>query len=216
MPADTINTMNRYARDLCRPGHDSRVRGFPCKELAGLGGGAGCGRAPEGPHRQRPSPGLGAHDPGARHLPGRDRRDRGLTSPLHPVAGARGEVSDPHLQHQRQRIGTLRGTRRRHTEQDWSVTGVPSLNRMMQGQRDLVPVGEMLLSELAPLVNAQHGIVYVAPKWRGRHSLPAAGDLRRSEAGAQPRRCAIGGGLAHDSFADARSGAAARPSAGSA
>ena len=32
---------------------------------------------------------------------------------------------------------------------------------MMQGQRDLVTVGNMLLAELAPLVNAQQGIVYV-------------------------------------------------------
>ena len=31
---------------------------------------------------------------------------------------------------------------------------------MLQGQRDLVTVGKLLLSELAPLVNAQQGSVY--------------------------------------------------------
>ena len=31
---------------------------------------------------------------------------------------------------------------------------------MLQGQRDLVTVGQMLLSELAPLVNAQQGAMY--------------------------------------------------------
>jgi hypothetical protein len=31
---------------------------------------------------------------------------------------------------------------------------------MLQGQRDLFTVGEMLLSELAPLVNAQRGTIY--------------------------------------------------------
>src|SRR5439155_22009993 len=31
---------------------------------------------------------------------------------------------------------------------------------MLQGQRDLATVGRMLLSELAPLVNAQHGVIY--------------------------------------------------------
>src|SRR3569833_2541112 len=31
---------------------------------------------------------------------------------------------------------------------------------MLQGQRDLVTVGKMLLSELAPLVDAQHGVIY--------------------------------------------------------
>ena len=31
---------------------------------------------------------------------------------------------------------------------------------MLQGQRDLVTVGKLLLSELAPLVNARQGTVY--------------------------------------------------------
>ncbi len=31
---------------------------------------------------------------------------------------------------------------------------------MLQGQRDLFTVGKMLLSELAPLVNAQQGTIY--------------------------------------------------------
>ena len=31
---------------------------------------------------------------------------------------------------------------------------------MLQGQRDLSTVGRMLLSELAPLVNAQQGVIY--------------------------------------------------------
>jgi hypothetical protein len=31
---------------------------------------------------------------------------------------------------------------------------------MLQGQRDLTTVGKMLLSELAPLVNAQQGVIY--------------------------------------------------------
>ena len=31
---------------------------------------------------------------------------------------------------------------------------------MLQGQRDLVTVGQMLLSELTPLVNAHMGVIY--------------------------------------------------------
>src|SRR4030095_15295656 len=34
------------------------------------------------------------------------------------------------------------------------------LTGMLQGQRDLTTVGRMLLSELAPLVNAQQGVIY--------------------------------------------------------
>ena len=32
---------------------------------------------------------------------------------------------------------------------------------MLQGQRDLATVGRMLLSELAPLINAQNGVIYL-------------------------------------------------------
>ena len=58
-------------------------------------------------------------------------------------------------------IGNLRATTERNTEQDWLKTNLAKFSRMMQGQRDLVTVGQMLLAELAPLVNAQQSIVYV-------------------------------------------------------
>ncbi|HSF68693.1 MAG TPA: HAMP domain-containing protein [Nitrospiraceae bacterium] len=57
-------------------------------------------------------------------------------------------------------IRTLRATTDQNTEQDWLKTNVAKFTRMMQGQRDLVTVGKMLLSELTQLVNAQYGTVY--------------------------------------------------------
>ena len=42
----------------------------------------------------------------------------------------------------------------RNTEQDWLKTNLAKFTNMLQGQRDLSTVGRMLLSELAPLVNA--------------------------------------------------------------
>jgi len=57
-------------------------------------------------------------------------------------------------------IGNLRVTTERNEEQDWLKTNLAKFTRMLQGQRDLVTVGEMLLSELAPLVNAQQGTIY--------------------------------------------------------
>ena len=39
---------------------------------------------------------------------------------------------------------------------------------MLQGQRDLPKVGNMLLSELAPLVNAQNGVIYLAQTEEGK------------------------------------------------
>jgi HAMP domain-containing protein/signal transduction histidine kinase/DNA-binding response OmpR family regulator len=57
-------------------------------------------------------------------------------------------------------IDNLRLTTDRNTEQDWLKTNLARLTGMLQGQRDLSTVGRLLLSELAPLVNAQQGVIY--------------------------------------------------------
>jgi HAMP domain-containing protein/CheY-like chemotaxis protein/signal transduction histidine kinase len=57
-------------------------------------------------------------------------------------------------------IDNLRLTTDRNTEQDWLKTNLARFTSMLQGQRDLATVGRKLLSELAPLVNAQHGMIY--------------------------------------------------------
>ncbi len=57
-------------------------------------------------------------------------------------------------------INNLRLTTERNTEQDWLKTNLARFTGMLQGQRDLGTVGRMLLSELAPLVNAQQGVIY--------------------------------------------------------
>jgi HAMP domain-containing protein/CheY-like chemotaxis protein/signal transduction histidine kinase len=57
-------------------------------------------------------------------------------------------------------IDNLRLTTDRNKEQDWLKTNLARFTGMLQGQRDLATVGRMLLSELAPLVNAQQGVIY--------------------------------------------------------
>jgi CheY-like chemotaxis protein/signal transduction histidine kinase/HAMP domain-containing protein len=57
-------------------------------------------------------------------------------------------------------IGNLRLTTDRNTEQDWLKTNLAKFTSMLQGQRDLGTVGRLLLTELAPLVNAQLGVIY--------------------------------------------------------
>ena len=57
-------------------------------------------------------------------------------------------------------IDNLRLTTDRNMEQDWLKTNLARFTGMLQGQRDLSTVGRMLLSELAPLVNAQQGVIY--------------------------------------------------------
>jgi signal transduction histidine kinase/CheY-like chemotaxis protein/HAMP domain-containing protein len=60
-----------------------------------------------------------------------------------------------------QMIANLRETTAKNSEQDWLKTNVARFTRMLQGQRDLLAVSKMVLSELAPLVNAQHGTFYI-------------------------------------------------------
>jgi CheY-like chemotaxis protein len=57
-------------------------------------------------------------------------------------------------------IQNLRATTDQNTEQDWLKTNLAKFTRMLQGQRDLMTVGQILLSELAPLVGAQYGAIY--------------------------------------------------------
>ncbi|MEW6732288.1 MAG: HAMP domain-containing protein [Acidobacteriota bacterium] len=60
-----------------------------------------------------------------------------------------------------QMIANLRETTRKNTEQDWLKTNLAKFTRMLQGQRDLETVSKLILSELAPLVSAQHGVFYM-------------------------------------------------------
>jgi len=155
--ADTINSMT-YARDLRRPGHQ---RGARSRVEGRLGGQA--------------------------HVPGAAGTWKDLTANVNLLAAnltnqvraiaevatavtkgdltrsiqveARGEVSEL-KDNINAMIGNLRATTERNTEQDWLKTNLAKFSRMMQGQRDLVTVGKLLLSSLRA-VNAQQGIVYV-------------------------------------------------------
>ena len=57
-------------------------------------------------------------------------------------------------------ISNLRETTESNREQDWLKTNLAKFTGMLQGQRELNTVGQMLLTELAPLVNAQQGTIY--------------------------------------------------------
>jgi HAMP domain-containing protein/signal transduction histidine kinase/CheY-like chemotaxis protein len=89
-------------------------------------------------------------------------------------------------------IFNLKETTEKNTEQDWLKTNLARFTRMLQGQRDPLTVSKMILSELAPLVNAEHGVFYsmVGPNghpahlafqagyaYRQRKNLPKAFDL---------------------------------------
>ena len=58
-------------------------------------------------------------------------------------------------------IRNLKDTTLRSEEQNWLKTNLAKFSRMLQGQRDLLTVGKLILSELAPVVSAQHGVLYI-------------------------------------------------------
>ena len=93
---------------------------------------------------------------------------------------ARGEVADL-KDNINTMIDNLRLTTDRNTEQDWLKTNLARFTGMLQGQRDLATVGRLLLSELAPLVNAHQGLIYQMAEGR-RHTPEDAGELRQRSA----------------------------------
>src|SRR6185437_10947120 len=59
-------------------------------------------------------------------------------------------------------IRNLKDQTLKNAEQDWLKTNLARFSRMLQGERDLATVSLMIMSEVAPLVNAQYGVFYVA------------------------------------------------------
>jgi HAMP domain-containing protein/CheY-like chemotaxis protein/signal transduction histidine kinase len=105
---------------------------------------------------------------------------------------ARGEVAEL-KDNVNTMIGNLRATTERNQEQDWLKTNLAKFAGMLQGQRDLYTVGHNLLSELAPLVNAQQGAIYQVETVEDKPSLRLLATYahRRN----QPDRIPLGEGL---------------------
>ena len=116
---------------------------------------------------------------------------------------ARGEVADL-KDNINAMIGNLRATTERNTEQDWLKTNLAKFSRMMQGQRDLVTVGQMLLAELSPLVDAQQGIMYVVDADEVGVQLKQLAAYADAEESDQPRRYRLREGLVGQCAADGR------------
>jgi CheY-like chemotaxis protein/HAMP domain-containing protein len=60
-----------------------------------------------------------------------------------------------------QMIANLKETTEKNAEQDWLKTNLARFSRMMQGQRDLASVSQLIMSELTPLVGANHGAFFI-------------------------------------------------------
>jgi len=61
-----------------------------------------------------------------------------------------------------QMISNLKETTQKNAEQDWLKTNLARIGGMMQGQRDLQTVSRLIMSELTPVVSAQHGAFFLS------------------------------------------------------
>ncbi|PYC76969.1 hybrid sensor histidine kinase/response regulator [Streptomyces tateyamensis] len=61
-----------------------------------------------------------------------------------------------------QMIANLRETTRTNQEQDWHKTNIARFSGLLQGRRDLEAVASLIMSELTPVVSAQHGAFFLA------------------------------------------------------
>ena len=100
-------------------------------------------------------------------------------------------------------INNLRLTTDRNNEQDWLKTNLARFTSMVQGQRDLAAVGQLLLSELAPLVNAHRSVIYQMEAETDDLSLLAT--FADDGADGYPSRLARGAGVLGQAAVEKRS-----------
>ena len=102
-------------------------------------------------------------------------------------------------------IRNLKDQTLKNAEQDWLKTNLARFSRMLQGERDMATISNLIMSELAPLVNAQYGVFYVANDAEGPSSTL---DLVASYGAGNPdemkQRFALREGLIGQAAADKR------------
>ena len=103
-------------------------------------------------------------------------------------------------------IRNLKDQTLKNAEQDWLKTNLARFSRMLQGERDMATISNLIMSELAPLVNAQYGVFYVANDAEGGPSSTL--DLVASYGAGNPdemkQRFALREGLIGQAAADKR------------
>nr|WP_194283072.1 HAMP domain-containing protein [Saccharothrix syringae] len=105
---------------------------------------------------------------------------------------ASGEVADLKDNINRM-ISNLRASTRANQEQDWLKTNLARLSGQMQGHRDLKAMASLVMSELTPLVSAQHGAFFLVDNESEVLELTAA--YGWSPRGGRPWRFKRGEGL---------------------
>ena len=85
---------------------------------------------------------------------------------------ARGEVADL-KDNINTMVRSLRDTTIANNEHDWLQSNLTRMASLMQGQRDLTLVAELIMDELIPLIGAQHGAFFLAETTESKLTLVA-------------------------------------------
>ncbi|PBC06800.1 HAMP domain-containing protein [Mesorhizobium sp. WSM3859] len=101
-------------------------------------------------------------------------------------------------------IRNLKDQTLKNAEQDWLKTNLARFSRMLQGERDLATVSRLIMSELAPLVNAQYGVFYVTNRDEDESYLELAASYGAESRAAIKQRLDLREGLVGQSAADKR------------
>ncbi|WP_413587627.1 HAMP domain-containing protein [Bdellovibrio sp. HCB274] len=70
-----------------------------------------------------------------------------------------------------QMISNLKDTTQKNNEQDWLKTNLAKFSGMMQGQRSIASVAQLIMSELTPLVDARQGTFFMLENEGAESSL---------------------------------------------
>ncbi|MBB5711051.1 HAMP domain-containing protein [Sphingomonas xinjiangensis] len=101
-------------------------------------------------------------------------------------------------------IRNLKDQTLKNAEQDWLKTNLARFSRMLQGERDLSTVSNLIMSELAPLVNAQYGVFYVTARDGDETALQLAASYGAESKDQLKAKFALREGLVGQAAADKR------------
>src|SRR5256885_16990135 len=102
-------------------------------------------------------------------------------------------------------IRNLKETTLKNDQQDWLKTNLAKFSRMLQGQGDLVAASQLVLSELAPLVDAQQGVLYAHATHGGERCLEMVASYAASSDRHLAKVVRIGEGLVGQCAAEKKS-----------
>ncbi|MDZ8053620.1 MAG: response regulator [Aulosira sp. ZfuVER01] len=123
---------------------------------------------------------------------------RNISKPLREISRVSEKIADgdlsanlPHTERQdevgiltrsfNQMIVNLRDNQQKNGEENWLKSNLAEFSNILQGRRNLAKVTQLLLSRLAPLVGAQHGVFYVMDSGEDRSVLKLLASYAYSE-----------------------------------